>query len=33
MATLSSGQVIGADGQFISLQDVERYLGVPDENG
>jgi len=33
MATLNSGKVIGADGQFISVEDTERYLGVPDENG
>jgi hypothetical protein len=33
MSKLSSGQVVGADGEFISLEDTERYLGVPDEDG
>jgi len=33
MATLNSGQVIGADGEFISLENVERYLGTPGIDG
>ena len=32
MSRLNSGAVVGADGQFISLEDAERYLGLPDTN-
>ena len=33
MSRLNSGRVVGADGEFISLEDTERYLDVPDING